>query len=180
MHLQTLMTLVLASLTFSNIALGYSSRHMHRRALLPLASYLPRSPLRANLDSVPAPTPAALLPRLNVDAAVPIPQASLSLTAVPANDTTIATTSTSTGPPATGTATAIGGIGIPAITMTQDPDRPFKVNGNTFTTQKDALDRACAIQHNQCADAVNGGELSNVDVSACDAQQASCAGEDKR
>jgi hypothetical protein len=64
--------------------------------------------------------------------------------------------------------------------MTGDPDRPFQVNGNTFTSQEDALDRACAIQHNKCADAVNDGELSNVDVSACDAQQTSCNGGGKR
>ncbi|KAM3071848.1 hypothetical protein ACMFMG_009705 [Clarireedia jacksonii] len=137
--------------------------------------------IRDNLGNAPAPTAAALLPNPNVDAAVPIPQTSLSLTAVPANDTAIATTttSTSTGSPATGTSTAIGGIRLPAITMTEDSDRPFQVNGNTFTSQ-DALDRACTIQHNKCADAVNDGELSDIDVSACDAQQASCIGGAKR
>ncbi|WES02037.1 hypothetical protein PX690_21455 [Bacillus velezensis] len=66
------------------------------------------------------------------------------------------------------------GIQPPNVETTTDPDRPFSVNGNTFTDIEDAVDRSCAIQHNACADAINNGELSDVDISDCDAQLSKC------
>lgn len=45
------------------------------------------------------------------------------------------------------------------------------MNRNAFTDIEDAVDRACAIQHNACADAINNGELSDVEISNCDDQE---------
>lgn len=58
--------------------------------------------------------------------------------------------------------------------VSNDAKRPFEVQGNTFTDLEGAVDRACAIQHNACADAVNSGALSNAEVSDCDDQQQTC------
>ena len=72
----------------------------------------------ANLNNAPAPTPLALLPRRNNTengATAPNINAQLTLTAVPANTTTVLVSSTSTGPAPTGTAAAIGGIQPPNV-----------------------------------------------------------------
>ncbi|ESZ95418.1 hypothetical protein SBOR_4159 [Sclerotinia borealis F-4128] len=172
-------TFFLAALAFSDGAFGYASRHVHRHALVPRASNIARSPEVINLNQIPAPAPThpALLPRqnnTNHDTNAPKIDKQLTLTAVPANTTTVFVPSTSTGPAPTGTAASIGGIAPPNIETTSDPDRPFSVKGNTFTDREDAVDRACAIQHNACADAVNNGGLSDADVGDCDGQQQTC------
>ncbi|KAM0125019.1 hypothetical protein ACHAP3_009991 [Botrytis cinerea] len=181
MKFTAISTFLLVGLAFSDSALGYASphvhRHVHRRALEARASNFAPSPEIANLNNAPAPTPLALLPRRNNTengATAPNINAQLTLTAVPANTTTVLVSSTSTGPAPTGTAAAIGGIQPPNVETTTDPDRPFSVNGNTFTDIEDAVDRSCAIQHNACADAINNGELSDVDISDCDAQLSKC------
>jgi transcription initiation factor TFIID subunit 15 len=69
---------------------------------------------------------------------------------------------------------AIGGIEAPAITSSGDSSRPFAVNGNTFVSQSDAKQRACSIQNNLCANAVNAGKVSGATVADCSAQQATC------
>jgi len=71
---------------------------------------------------------------------------------------------------------ALGGIAAPAITSSGDFSRPFSVGGNTFTSQVDAQQRACSIQNNACADAVNSGSLSGVTVAQCSAQESTCEG----
>ncbi|TGO28084.1 hypothetical protein BPAE_0032g00270 [Botrytis paeoniae] len=177
MKLTAISTLLLAGLAFSDSALGYASRHVHRRALGPRASNIARSPEIVNLDNAPVPTSLALLPRqnnTNNGATSPNINAQLTLTAVPANTTTVLVSSTSTGPAPTGTAAAVGGIQPPNVETTTDPDRPFSVNGNTFTDIEDAVDRSCAIQHNACADAINNGDLSDVEISDCDDQLSKC------
>ncbi|KAF7959517.1 hypothetical protein EAE96_001133 [Botrytis aclada] len=177
MKLTAISTFLLVGLAFSDSALGYASRHVHRRALNPLASNIARSPEIINLNNAPVPTTLALLPRqnnTNNGATAPNVNAQLTPTAVPANTTTVLVSSTSTGPTPTGTAAAVGGIQPPNVETTTDPDRPFSVNGNTFTDIEDAVDRSCAIQHNACADAINSGELSDVEISACDDQLSKC------
>ncbi|KAM5361412.1 hypothetical protein ACJZ2D_013102 [Fusarium nematophilum] len=52
-------------------------------------------------------------------------------------------------------------------------DRPFSVNGNTFTGADAALSRSCDIQHNACANAANSGELEGG-VQQCEDQLAEC------
>lgn len=47
-------------------------------------------------------------------------------------------------------------------------------SGNTFVNKAAAVQRACDIQMNGCADAVNGGKASGVTVSDCQAQQQTC------
>lgn len=62
----------------------------------------------------------------------------------------------------------------PAVTKSNDSTRPFSVNGNTFVNEAAAVQRACDIQFNACADAVNGGKLQGKTLSDCQAQQSSC------
>ncbi|KAJ8058978.1 hypothetical protein OCU04_011961 [Sclerotinia nivalis] len=177
MKFTAISTCLLVALTFSDGALGYASPQVHRRALGPRASDIARSREVVNPSNIPAPTPPALFPRQNStnnDASAPKLNAQLTLSAIPANTTTVFVSSTSTGPAPTGTAAAIGGIQPPNIERTTDPDRPFSVNGDTFTDIEDAVDRACAIQHNACADAINNGALSDAEISDCDDQLKTC------
>ncbi|RAL62165.1 hypothetical protein DID88_002649 [Monilinia fructigena] len=170
-------TFLIAAFAFSEGILVNASPHLRRRALSPQASNIARSPDIINPINIPAPTLPALSPRQNTtdtDAKPFKTDKQLTLTAVPANTTTVFVSSTSTGPAPTGTAAAIGGIVPPNIETTKDPDRPFSVNGNTFTDREDAVDRACSVQHNACADAINNGALSDVKISDCDDQEKKC------
>ncbi|KAI4115811.1 MAG: hypothetical protein LQ345_003663 [Seirophora villosa] len=63
--------------------------------------------------------------------------------------------------------------GLPPPVIQSSGDRPFSVNGNTFVNPGAALQRSCAIQHNACANAANGGELAGG-VGQCDAQEKDC------
>ncbi|APA08885.1 hypothetical protein sscle_04g036550 [Sclerotinia sclerotiorum 1980 UF-70] len=178
MKFTVISTCLLASFTFSDEALGYASPHLHRRALGPRASNTSRSMEVVNPSNVLAPTPPALLSSQNNTnnnaSSAPKPKAQLTLSAIPANTTMIFVSSTSTGPIPTGTAAAIGGIQPPNIERTSDPDRPYSVNGDKFTDIEDAVDRACSIQHNACADAINNGALSDAEISDCDNQLKVC------
>ncbi|CAK7233296.1 hypothetical protein SCUCBS95973_008547 [Sporothrix curviconia] len=78
------------------------------------------------------------------------------------------TTSTST------TSDAIGGIAAPAVTNSGNSARPFEVNGDTFVNQSAAIQRACSIQNNACADAVNSGKVSGFTVGDCNTQEETC------
>lgn len=69
---------------------------------------------------------------------------------------------------------AIGGIAAPAVTNTGDKTRAFAVNGDTFVNEAAAKQRACAIQNNQCADAVNSGKVTGSSVADCNAQETAC------
>lgn len=74
-------------------------------------------------------------------------------------------------------ASALGGIAAPAVEEGGNKDRPFSVNGNTFVNKAAAVQRACDVQNNQCANAVNGGQLQGVNVGDCGAQVAKCVAE---
>ncbi|KAM0544389.1 hypothetical protein ACHAPJ_011850 [Fusarium lateritium] len=65
----------------------------------------------------------------------------------------------------------LGGPAPPVVSSTGD--RPFSVNGNTFTGIGAALGRSCDIQHNACANAANSGQLSGG-VAQCESQNAEC------
>lgn len=65
----------------------------------------------------------------------------------------------------------LGGPAPPVVSSTGD--RPFAVNGNTFTGQGAALSRSCDIQKNSCANAANAGELEGG-TAQCEAQVAEC------
>lgn len=65
----------------------------------------------------------------------------------------------------------LGGTAPPVISS--NGDRPFSVNGNTFTGSGAALGRSCDIQHNACANAANSGQLAGG-VAQCEQQSADC------
>jgi hypothetical protein len=59
------------------------------------------------------------------------------------------------------------------ISQSSDSDRPFEVDGDTFTSFSDAANRACDNQKNACADLFNNsGDKDSVgfDVGDCDSQ----------
>ncbi|KAH7127737.1 hypothetical protein B0J13DRAFT_141188 [Dactylonectria estremocensis] len=65
----------------------------------------------------------------------------------------------------------LGGAAPPVVSSTGD--RPFSVNGNTFTGSGAAIGRSCDIQHNACANAANSGQLAGG-VGQCETQVAAC------
>ncbi|KAF7554800.1 hypothetical protein G7Z17_g2642 [Cylindrodendrum hubeiense] len=65
----------------------------------------------------------------------------------------------------------LGGVAPPVVSSTGD--RPFSVNGNTFTGSGAAIGRSCDIQHNACANAANSGQLAGG-VAQCEQQVADC------
>jgi len=71
---------------------------------------------------------------------------------------------------------ALAGAAAPAVTQTGNADRPFAVNGATFANEAAAKQRACAIQNNACADAVNSGKAAGVTVQQCNEQEQACRG----
>jgi hypothetical protein len=60
----------------------------------------------------------------------------------------------------------------PVPVISSSAERPFSVNGDTFLNKGAAIQRACDVQKNQCANAANGG--SSGSVADCDAQAAAC------
>ncbi|KAI4602876.1 hypothetical protein KJ359_008096 [Pestalotiopsis sp. 9143b] len=82
-----------------------------------------------------------------------------------------------------GTATTASGTNVNAFTgstgaapvpveSSASSDRPFSVNGDTFINIGAAVQRACDVQKNQCANAANSG--GGGSVSDCDTQQQAC------
>ncbi|KPM41039.1 hypothetical protein AK830_g5522 [Neonectria ditissima] len=65
----------------------------------------------------------------------------------------------------------LGGPAPPVVSSAGD--RPFSVNGNTFTGSGAAIGRSCDIQHNACANAANSGALAGG-VAQCEQQVADC------
>ncbi|KAL3417187.1 hypothetical protein PVAG01_11187 [Phlyctema vagabunda] len=70
---------------------------------------------------------------------------------------------------------ALGGAAAPAITNSGDSQRPFEVDGDTFTDFKTAAERACNNQKNSCAKIANDGkDKADFKVSDCDEQNSKC------
>ncbi|KAI0200009.1 hypothetical protein F4808DRAFT_173655 [Astrocystis sublimbata] len=69
-----------------------------------------------------------------------------------------------------------GQVGAAPIPIAEDAgsDRPFSVNGDSFQNAGAAVQRACDVQKNQCANAANSGADSTISVADCDAQQKEC------
>lgn len=63
---------------------------------------------------------------------------------------------------------------VPTVKRTGRTDRPFCVLGNSFVNEAAAVARACDVQKNRCANAVNSGQLAGVSVGDCEAQRAAC------
>ncbi|KAK6948614.1 hypothetical protein Daesc_010384 [Daldinia eschscholtzii] len=66
---------------------------------------------------------------------------------------------------------SVGSAPVPVISSTAD--KPFSVNGAEFLNQGAAIQRACDVQKNACANAANGGDKT-ISVADCDAQQQQC------
>ena len=67
----------------------------------------------------------------------------------------------------------IGGA-APLVINTGEKDRPFEVNGSTFTALAAALQRSCDIQKNACFDQANAGKAS-FSTSDCESQHSKLA-----
>ncbi|KAL5334034.1 hypothetical protein BJX70DRAFT_402988 [Aspergillus crustosus] len=66
------------------------------------------------------------------------------------------------------------GGSTPAITRTGDSERPYSVNGNTFTDYPSAAQRSCNIQFDVCQRAANGGSSVSFSLEDCSNQQNDC------
>ncbi|KAJ9293043.1 hypothetical protein DTO271G3_8178 [Paecilomyces variotii] len=66
------------------------------------------------------------------------------------------------------------GAVAPAITDTGNPERPFGVDGDTFTDFQSAGERSCDNQFNSCQLKANTNKTSNFTVKDCETQQDQC------
>ncbi|KAK5624573.1 hypothetical protein RRF57_000289 [Xylaria bambusicola] len=78
-------------------------------------------------------------------------------------------------PPAGNVNVFTGNLGAGPVPIQNDPNsgRPFTVNGDTFLNAGAAVQRACDVQKNQCANQGNSG-AADISVADCDAQQKEC------
>ncbi|KAL2193663.1 hypothetical protein P885DRAFT_72050 [Corynascus similis CBS 632.67] len=67
---------------------------------------------------------------------------------------------------------SLGGV-APAVESTAGSDRPFSVNGASFTTAGAALQRSCSVQKNACANAANSGQIEGG-TQQCEDQENEC------
>jgi hypothetical protein len=99
-----------------------------------------------------------------------------SATAPIASPTVAAPPASTASPSSTAVPVSSGDLGgtAPPVLHSGKKDRPFCVEGNTFVNSGAAVQRACDIQFNRCANAVNGGRLRGKTVQDCEAQKAGC------
>lgn len=69
---------------------------------------------------------------------------------------------------------ALGGIKADAVTNSGNSQRPFEVDGDTFTDFDSAAQRSCDNQKNKCAQEANNGGNAGFEVSDCDSQNSEC------
>ncbi|KAL4953842.1 hypothetical protein BDW69DRAFT_164466 [Aspergillus filifer] len=62
----------------------------------------------------------------------------------------------------------------PAITETGDSERPYAVDGNTFTDYTSAAQRSCNLQYDSCQLAANTDESVSFTLEDCQDQQNDC------
>lgn len=67
---------------------------------------------------------------------------------------------------------SLGSAPVPVVSDAANA-KPFSVNGAEFLNEGAAIQRACDVQKNACANAANGGNAA-FSVSDCDAQQQQC------
>ncbi|KAL3470820.1 hypothetical protein BJX99DRAFT_238611 [Aspergillus californicus] len=67
----------------------------------------------------------------------------------------------------------LGGA-APAITETGDEERPYEVDGNTFTDYDSAAQRSCNIQFDNCQRAANTDSSVSFSLEDCTDQQNDC------
>ncbi|KAI1336930.1 hypothetical protein F5Y15DRAFT_426689 [Xylariaceae sp. FL0016] len=66
----------------------------------------------------------------------------------------------------------VGAAAVPVVSNAAEA-KPFSVNGATFLNAGAAIQRACDVQKNACANAANSG-AADIAVADCDAQQQEC------
>jgi hypothetical protein len=68
---------------------------------------------------------------------------------------------------------ALAGFAASPITNSGDPERPFSVDGETFTDFESAARRSCDNQFQECSQLANeqGGDKGEVSVGECDVQK---------
>lgn len=69
---------------------------------------------------------------------------------------------------------ALGGVKADAVTNSGNSERPFEVDGDTFTDFNSAAQRSCDNQKNKCAQVANSGDGAGFEVSDCDQQNNQC------
>ncbi|OHE96607.1 hypothetical protein CORC01_08064 [Colletotrichum orchidophilum] len=67
----------------------------------------------------------------------------------------------------------LGGVQASAITKSNNPSRPFEVDGDTFPDFTTAAGRSCDNQKNKCSQAANNGP-QKFEVTKCDEQAEQC------
>ncbi|KAL2868233.1 uncharacterized protein BJX67DRAFT_49850 [Aspergillus lucknowensis] len=70
-------------------------------------------------------------------------------------------------------ARTLGGS-APTIMRTADSERPFSVDGDTFTDYDSAAQRSCNIQFDNCQSAANEDSSTSFSVEDCQTQQDDC------
>ncbi|KAL4754015.1 hypothetical protein BDW72DRAFT_167203 [Aspergillus terricola var. indicus] len=70
-------------------------------------------------------------------------------------------------------ANTLGGD-TPAITETGDSERPYAVDGNTFTDYESAAQRSCNIQFDNCQLIANTDSSASFSLEDCQSQQSDC------
>ncbi|KAF2279681.1 uncharacterized protein EI97DRAFT_183888 [Westerdykella ornata] len=120
------------------------------------------TPLQALTFASASPAPLPLVPDAYVHL---IPRHTLFLRQLPASSSSNLQTFTSN----------VGGFGLaPPITDSGDPERPFEVEGDTFTTFEAAAQRSCDRQFGVCAEGANADGGGGVSVGECDGQKDEC------
>ncbi|BCS22740.1 uncharacterized protein APUU_30965A [Aspergillus puulaauensis] len=66
------------------------------------------------------------------------------------------------------------GISIPAITKNGDSERPYSVDGDSFTDYESAAQRSCDIQFDVCQRAANTNSSVLFSLEECQSQQNDC------
>ncbi|EMR62352.1 hypothetical protein UCREL1_10703 [Eutypa lata UCREL1] len=70
---------------------------------------------------------------------------------------------------------ALGGFAAAAISQSSDPERPFEVDGETFTDSLSAVNRACDNQFQECQQEANANQdTAGFAVGDCDVQNIDC------
>ncbi|KAK9780098.1 hypothetical protein AB5N19_07770 [Seiridium cardinale] len=79
-----------------------------------------------------------------------------------------------TAPPIQFFTNALGGAAASPVTKSDDTERPFEVDGDTFTDFQTAAQRSCDNQKNSCADVANSQQGGSLAVNDCDQQSTEC------
>ncbi|KAI0400439.1 hypothetical protein F4802DRAFT_585122 [Xylaria palmicola] len=69
---------------------------------------------------------------------------------------------------------ALGGAPAPPITLSDDPQHPYKIQDEEVSDFNTAIDKTCDFQQNDCAKLANGARKGDFEVSDCDDQKNRC------